>query len=112
MANSNWTKEERERAIEQLRDNTLVTDLRLGPMIYLAIAIDLQCSLNRLQDEVREARELLQQAIGTDEDLLYIVECNTQDPDMHEKECPAGYELKCGRCDYKHSVSAWLSRNK
>lgn len=93
MANSEWTQEERDRAIEQLRDNTLVTDIRLGRMIYLAIAIDLQCSLNRLQEEVREAREIIEQYPKAVRGLLSKI------PVRNVPHLEAAAE-------------AWLSRNK
>lgn len=64
-----------------------------------------------LLKDKNEARELLQAAVGTKEELGFIVDCNTQDPDMHEEECPAGYKFECGRCEYKHEIEAWLSRH-
>lgn len=55
-----------------------------------------------------EARELLLQVVGDENNIGMIVPCNTQDPYMHEEECPRGYKFECGRCEYKHAVEDWL----
>ncbi len=41
--------------------------------------------------------------------LNFILPCNSQDPDMHEDECPEGHEFECGTCEHRHSVQRLLS---
>lgn len=111
MANSEWTQEERERAKEIVYAAITAIDdphhpdvcdcdlvggddtCKLQPPAtsgyekMTMVAIELQCSLNRLQAEVREARELLQLA-GEPEATLRI------------------------RIKWVVDHIAWLSRNK
>lgn len=64
-----------------------------------------------LQCELTEAVELLRLAVDNDDRLGMVVACNTQDPDMHEEECPEGYINECGRCEYVHEIRRLLMRN-
>lgn len=92
MANEKvWTPEQREAAYALLTPHDTMTDLRC---------------------ELSEAVELLKLAIDSDESLGFVVACNTQDPDMHEEECPKGYVNECGRCEYVHQIQEFLKRNE
>lgn len=104
-----WTSEQREAAREKIWAAYSKTSLIHN--FYEHLAVDLQCELTAKDTQLAEAVELLRKAVDSEESLGFVVDCNTQDPDMHEKECPEGYVNECGRCEYVHAIQRFLKRN-